>query len=46
MGSKANKTFNDSGLDQSVKLMDDIQFYVNELTGSSVSIDFMDFSFH
>ena len=41
---KLIKTFNDSGLDQSVKLMDDIQFYVNELTGSSVSIDFIDFS--
>ena len=41
---KLVSVFNDQGLEKSVKLMDDIHFYAEELSGSSTSIDFIDYS--
>ena len=41
---KLVSVFNDQGLEKSVKLMDDILFYAEELSGSSTSIDFIDYS--
>ena len=41
---KIVKKFNDAGIDESIKLMNDIILYTNELAGTSTSIDFSDFS--
>ena len=41
---KIISVFNDQGLEKSIKLMDDILFYTEELSGSSASIDFIDYS--
>ena len=41
---KIVSTFHNDGLIQSEKLMNDIMIYVSDLTGTSSSIDFIDFS--
>jgi len=41
---KVVSTFQNAGLTQSEKLMNDIMFYVSDLTGTSSSVDFIDFS--
>ena len=41
---KLQSIYNDAGIEKTIKLMDDIHFYVDELSGSSTSIDFIDFS--
>ena len=41
---KLQSIYNDTGIEKTIKLMDDIHFYVDELSGSSTSIDFIDFS--
>ena len=38
------KKYNDNGIDDSVKQMKDILFYLDELKGTSISINFEDFS--
>ena len=41
---KIEEVFDKSGIQESIKFMDEIHFYANNLTGSSSSIDFINFS--
>ena len=38
------KSYNNGGLNESIKLMNNILFYAEDLSGSSASIDFVDYS--